>query len=34
MSFLASTISAVRLDKEANPDQCGLSQLTRITGLN
>ena len=33
MSFLASTISAVRLDKEANPDQCGLSQLTRITGL-
>jgi len=34
MSFLASTISAVRSDKEANTDQCGLSQLTRITGLN
>ena len=33
MSFLASTISAVRSDKEANTDQCGLSQLTRITGL-
>ena len=34
MSFLASTISAVRSDKEANKDQCGLSQLTRITGLD
>ena len=34
MSFLASTISAVRSDKEANTDQCGLSQLTRITGLD
>ena len=34
MSFLASTISAVRSDKEANNDQCGLSQLTRITGLD
>ena len=34
MSFLASTISSIRLDKEANTDQCGLSQLTRITGLD
>ena len=34
MSFLASTISAVRSDKEPNTDQCGLSQLTRITGLD
>ena len=34
LSFLASTISAVRSDKEANKDQCGLSQLTRITGLD
>ena len=34
MSFLASTISSIRLEKEANTDQCGLSQLTRITGLD
>ena len=34
MSILASTISSVRLDKEAITDQCGLSQLTRITGLD